>query len=337
VLVWCACVWRFIDLSKCDFCKSDSRCHSNTDPAYLTPGGCAGGWAADAASCRAPAATPYCDGEVTTCQQCASKSEFFFEKCNWCPDDGKCWGLADFSAKCKSATIDECSANTVDPNFKFECSQCNRCNSDCQQTFSNGMTFCLRGELQIVAGQCKTDKSAADCCAPGSTPAPPASNGPLRPALSSICPEFSAGCGSALDFCSYKARYLSCATGSDRCSDFSVLATQYDAKCPAIMCQCSAVPQPCLPGGERVSVTCSVAGAAIVDNCAACKDCSCEQRCCQTKCAAMDGGKVVEPFKCEMNNGATRPECKCAKGNDATSLQTATMGALGAAAAMLVV
>jgi hypothetical protein len=316
------------------------QCNGDLDTDRVTTS-CDDGWAADVASCAAAPTAKYCDGEVTTCQQCASKSEFFLGKCNWCPDDGKCWGNTDGAVgglgggECKSKLTDQCSSVTVDPNYKFDCAQCERCNLACQQTYSNGLTFCLRGELQIIGGQCKTDKDANGCCAADTTPQPPPPAGTLRSAFSSICFEYSGGCTNALDFCSYKARYLSCATGSDRCSDYNSISTMYDNRCPQIKCQCSAVPNPCLPMGERVTVTCSVSGAAPMDNCSACKDCSCEQRCCTTKCSMMDG-KVVQPFKCDQNNGVTKADCKCAKGSDSSMIEPALMGALSAATAMLI-
>lgn len=322
------CVALTEGVGKCNFCKSDNRCQGNLD--LTSSFACAGGYTTDVAGCSmtpVPPPEPYCDGEVTTCSVCTSKSEFFLGKCNWCPDTGKCNGNIDLSnvnGACASGYKGSCDDVTTDPNFKFNCEQCpGNCNTGCVKTHSNGLIFCLRGELQIINGMCMTNASATGCCAPGQpgdTPMPVRS-GPLRPTFANICFEYRAGCDSPADFCAYKAKYMACATRSDRCGDYNVLSDQFDKKCPAIKCQCSSVPNSCLSDGSQVAVQCTAPGQVQImgDNCGQCKDCECEKRCCSTTCTGKSMEIDVAKFVCNANNDITMAECKCKKSGAATT------------------
>jgi hypothetical protein len=326
--------------TRCNFCKADKRCQGDLD--VSTSFSCTGGYTTDAAGCSAtpaPAPEPYCDGEVTTCAVCTSKSEFGLGKCNWCADTGKCQGnvdLSNFNGACPSGFKGTCNDVTSDPNYKYDCEQCpSNCNSDCAKMHSNGLTFCLRGDLQIINGMCKTNASATGCCGPaeaGATPMPKPS-GPLRPAFANICFEYRAGCDNAADFCAYKAKYMACTTRSDRCGDYNVLSAQFDSKCPAIKCECSSVPNSCLADGSQVAVQCTAPGQVQIqgDNCSQCKDCECEKRCCTSTCSGKSMG--VETFNCDENNGVTKPSCKCGgKASDATANAAVSLLAMAAVA-----
>jgi hypothetical protein len=156
----------------------------------------------------------------------------------------------------------------------------------------------------------------------------PKPSGPLRPTFANICFEYRAGCDSPADFCAYKAKYMACATRSDRCGDYNVLSVQFDSKCPAIKCQCSSVPNSCLADGSQVAVQCTAPGQVQImgDNCSQCKDCECEKRCCTSTCTGKSMG--VATFTCDENNGVTKPSCKCGGKSGASTLGAASMLAM---------